>query len=340
MPVLFTQSNYTRLPQFRIQTSILDLKGKLVVEKKAVSTAGLSHIKSLQNNYLLLKSSPEYSLPKILKSSKQGIRYEYVSGSNLQVVLEQALIKKDFPIVDKLVEDFLAFVLSLPVGTAPTSELTQFVNFLSLSKPQLSQLGSKLQVHNPGILDLKMGNFIRQQNNKIYLVDHEWVYDMPIPVKFILWRALFNLIINLQQLIRYASSTEYPSYQLSDLHQCPISWWKLFGFSVSEYKLFAGWESQFQKIVTGRTFSTDSVIYSSASSESDLSEIDSFSTVSAQIPKMLLQFPQHTQRQSLKSQIAATHAQVDLLERDLLKIQSSKFYRLWQGYNALKKVFN
>lgn len=42
----------------------------------------------------------------------------------------------------------------------------------------------------------------------------------------------------------------------------------------------------------------------------------------------------------LKNKIATTQEEIDRLEADLNKIKSAKFFKLWQGYNSLKKLFS
>lgn len=332
MNVLFAQTNFNRLPQFRVQTSIKKTPKGKIVEKKAISEEGSEQIEILQKNYnILINSHLSCSLPKIIKANHQTIQYEFISGTNLQVELELALFSKNYELADKLVQEFISFILSFPKDMVRSTQLTQFADLFSLPFNDFSKFGTEIEAFLPGLLDLKMSNFIRAEKKNMFLVDHEWIYDTAVPVKFILWRVLFNLLTSLQQLIQYATSVEYPSYQLSDLHLCPVSWWHMFNFSVSEYKVFAGWESRFQTLVTGIPFSVESVIYS------DVANLDNFDKIcSFYLP--LTQIPQLFDPQTSLDQIASTQEQITSLENDLFKIQSAKFYKLWQAYNKLKII--
>lgn len=332
MNVLFAQTNFNRLPQFRVQTSIKKTPKGKIVEKKAISKEAYRHIADLETNYqLLLNSKSVFSVPKILKSNEQSIIYEYIDGINLQVELELALFRKNYDLADKLVQEFISFILSFPKDMVRNTQLTQFADLFSLPFNDFSKFGTEIEAFLPGLLDLKMSNFIRAEKKNMFLVDHEWIYDTAVPVKFILWRVLFNLLTSLQQLIQYATAVEYPSYQLSDLHLCPVSWWNMFNFSVSEYKVFAGWESQFQTMVTGEAFSVKNVIYSDIASLNNVEEVCSFYLASTQVPQLL-------DLQNTLDEIAKTQEQISSLENDLSRIQFAKFYKLWQLYNTLKII--
>lgn len=332
MNVLFAQTNFNRLPQFRVQTSIKKTPKGKIVEKKAISKEAYRHIADLETNYqLLLNSKSVFSVPKIVKSNEQLIVYEYIDGTNLQVELELALFSKNYELADKLVQDFISFNQSFPKIMTQAALLTQFAELISTPRIELSQFGTEIEAFLPGFLDLKMSNFIRAKNKNVFLVDHEWIYDTAIPVKFVLWRVLFNLLTSLQQLIQYATAVEYPSYQLSDLHLCPVSWWNMFNFSVSDYKVFAGWESQFQTMVTGEAFSVKNVIYSDIASLNNIEEVCSFYLASTQVPQLL-------DLHNTLDEIAKTQEQITSLENDLSRIQSAKFYKLWQLYNTLKII--
>lgn len=47
-----------------------------------------------------------------------------------------------------------------------------------------------------GILDFNLGNLIINSKGKVYFFDYEWCFNFPIPKDFILFRALFVLLIN------------------------------------------------------------------------------------------------------------------------------------------------
>lgn len=347
MTILYTQTNYSRKPKFRIMTSIKRSKIGLLVEKKALSQTGRQHISNLKKSQLYIsRAYPQIHLPRTLKSTKELIQNEYITGINLQVELEKALFSKNYAQTECVIANFLNFVASLPAQKVSSKEYGEFANLLSLSKSK-AQYFNKMQLGlNPGLLDLKLGNLIRHSTGDMYFVDLEWVYDFYIPIQFIVWRTLFNILNNLQLLIQYATCQNYPSYKLSDICQCPVRWWKMFNFSIAEYRLFAEWEMIFQKYVDGRMRSVDYVIYPNIIKTSQLSLDDKFETISSNIPNMLAQLKDKSEQIShltqqinsqtevveLKEEIAIVHTRVTSLEKDLNIIQSSKFYRLWQIY--------
>lgn len=339
MKLLYTQTNYTRLPAFRLQTSILLSSKGLIIEKKSVSDEGLAHISELQTNQSLIqKNYPTLKLPKIIKTSRNSIQSEFIDGNNLQVELEEALFNKSYAKADEIIKQALSWISALPVTEVERAQFDHFAKFLGFPDIDLKILEPNCRAFRPALLDLKLANLIEHGLN-MYLVDTEWVYDWCVPARFILWRTLFNILINLQGLIQYSASHEFPSYKLSDYHQCPISWWNMFDFSIEEYRTFASWESLFQKYVTGGAFDINSVIYYHVNAKNNFKIIDNYQTISSQIPQILQQIESQSQQIELRDNIAATQHEINRLEADLNKIKSAKFFKLWQGYNSIKKAF-
>ena len=346
MKLLYTQTNYTRLPAFRLQTSILRSSKGLIIEKKSVSDEGLAHITELQKNQSLIqKNYPTLKLPKIIKTSKKSIQYEFIDGKNLQVELEEALFNKSYAKADDIVKKAISWISALSTTEVDRAQIDHFAKFLGFPKLDLRILGPNYNAFRPALLDLKLANLIEHGSN-MYLVDTEWVYDWCVPARFVLWRTLFNTLINLQSLIMYSASHEFPSYKLSDYHQCPISWWNMFDFSLDEYRTFASWESLFQKYVTGGAFDIHTVLYSHVNVKSKFKIVDNYQTTPSQIPQILQQIESQAQQIEsqaqqieLRDKIATTQAQINRLEADLNKIKSANFFKLWQGYNSLKRAF-
>lgn len=338
MKLLYTQTNYTRLPAFRLQTSILRSSQGLNIKKKSVSDEGIAHITELQKNQSLIqKNYPTLKLPEIIKTSRNSIQYEFIDGKNLQVELEEALFNKTYKKADDIVKQAISWISALSATEVDRAQIEHFAKFLGFPKLDLRILGPNCNAFRPALLDLKLANLIEHGSN-MYLVDTEWVYDWCVPARFILWRTLFNILINLQSLIQYSASHEFPCYKLSDYHQCPISWWNMFDFSIDEYRTFARWESLFQKYVTGGVFDINTVLYSHVNVKSEFKIVDSYQTISSKIPQILQQIESQAQNIELREKIVTTQTEINRLEADLNNIKSAKYFKLWQGYNSLKKA--
>jgi len=128
------------------------------------------------------------------------------------------------------------------------SELEKFQNLLekfpsennTLSSDFINIFGdfSKKQNYRllyPGVLDLNFDNIIKDKKGNLHLIDYEWTFNFAIPTRYILYRSIFNIFIEL----RYLQNKDITLETIENHFQ----------FTLDEIKTYLKWEENFQRYV-------------------------------------------------------------------------------------------
>ena len=160
-----------RKKQYRIETSILEINGKNVIQKKAMNRDALKHILDIEENCRILSDMyGKEHVVKCQKISENIIWMEYIEAKSLSMVLITLLKNKMFKQFYVLLDKYIFFILK---------------NYKIYEDFSLNEINGIKRKYN---LDLTFDN-IFLKNDKFIITDYEWLVDK-VDKNFVLYRAL------------------------------------------------------------------------------------------------------------------------------------------------------
>ena len=194
MRVLYARYNRHRLPEFQLQTSVLQKDGKLVVEKRAITKAACPHIATLIRLHRELEPMARTPLrqPAILNESEDAVQFEFVRAPRLDGLWMDAFFARDKDAFVSMLDDYHRFLVGgFPVVDKfnvpqATRDVFDGVDLDALAQERLFLERSFLDPIPDNIL-VKDGSF--------YVVDNEWAVEGSLPVSYVLYRGLFEFFV-------------------------------------------------------------------------------------------------------------------------------------------------
>ncbi len=190
--VLYVKLNNDRHEQFRISTSILRNSNQMAVSKAPLTEQAKNHIKTLQKNITLMPDGiPFQNLAGEIK--KETIVYQFLTGMSLDQEIGKLIQDSRInDIVELLHQVFDAYgQAALPKMNFQTEEFQKVFGSKKLER--------KLDCICPANIDMICDNLFRAGDGW-QVIDCEWVLDIPVPLTFIIWRAINELYTNHQEL--------------------------------------------------------------------------------------------------------------------------------------------
>ena len=182
---------YRKFPEnrgrrFRMETDIVSGPEGKYVSKTPVFPEGKKHVeKTLELTGKLteaLSALPHVSVcqPEI---SGEGLRYAFAKGVSLRELIKERAEKKDFEGVGHLLDRFTGLVYfgSTETDFEPTEDFTKIFGDCGFS--------GRTAVSPVTDLDLIFEN-VFVDGDDWTLIDCEWTFDFPIPLKYVLYRAV------------------------------------------------------------------------------------------------------------------------------------------------------
>ncbi len=243
--------NFWRLEKFHTYTILAEEHGKKVIYKCAATEKSKPFIKSIAKNE---KLNAEYLkgrfdvLCGLLE--KDQIKYDYLTYPSLKDEIIFHMRQRHYKKANDLFEKYVDKIRSLKtIKTTPTEFLKKFVSNAVAHLPKIDCL-------TRGLLDLTPDNILIDGDRWIAL-DNEWSFDFPMPVMFLIFRAIQTLAVVSQSEIRKAANKANPVIGILAgrlrTYYVPVSWMKYITYyDVSLWRTFK-WELGFQQYVTGST---------------------------------------------------------------------------------------
>lgn len=230
--IQYVKYNLSRKKNFRIKTSIMKEGNNLFVIKEPLGEDSLPFFESLSVKYKLLnQESLPFKINKILQQNSRGknLVFEFIEGETLLSILKNRAetldkngIKSIFMTLEKLIEEL------------PSTESIPIKEFSEIFGTFKNKIYKNTML---GILDLNLDNLIIDKKSKINLIDFEWLFQFPIPKRYIFYRAIYYAYMQLRKTLSNVLSIEKIEQE--------------FNFSESEIKEYLLWESCFQEYVYG-----------------------------------------------------------------------------------------
>jgi len=242
-------SNSFRLDKFATRTSLGEIDGKKFVYKSAITDEAKPFLEqtmaSERKNAEYLKGRFEV-LCGTLKGDR--IEYEYLPYQSLTAEIAAALCRGDYHGANELFQDYVKRLRSLP------RELVVPKEFFVAITGNANFSNQKMDCLSRGVLDLIPRNILVNGERWI-VIDNEWSFDFPVPIAFVLFRAIRGLAISLQIDIRKATCMANPAIGMFNLgfstYYVPVSWAEYIGDDHMVISQMHQWEMEFQRYLLG-----------------------------------------------------------------------------------------
>lgn len=237
-----------RAEPFRTRTIITEEDGKKVVYKCAASEKSKTFIRELvtkeRTNAAYLRGQFDVHAGTL---EEDRAKYDYLPYPSLVDRMQFHMREGDFQAAQELLERYVQKIEALETTTTIPEE------FLMLVANQ-DNYNYKCKCLCRGLLDLTPKNILLSGNRWIVL-DNEWSFDFPVPIVFVLFRAIRELAIALQAEIRQITSEDTPALGVfaTGLHTyyIPLVWIKYIITNDISLRRLIGWEVGFWQYTMG-----------------------------------------------------------------------------------------
>ncbi len=181
----YVKLNNDRRNRFRIATSIELWEGERVVVKEPLTEEAGAHIDALMKNSHMTPE-PRFQNISGTRLPDGGIRYPFLKGDSLEKEMKGLIEEgKADEIIRTLHQVFDTYGRN---GTVSDQYHTEdFARVFGEEK-----LDVALSCVKPANIDLICDNIFRDGDG-YQIIDCEWVFDMPVPTAFIIWRCINEL---------------------------------------------------------------------------------------------------------------------------------------------------
>ena len=205
--VLYAKMNHDRGAAYRIQTIILE-KGQKDQERRRSVQRGILHEKArvhMERMHEREMEQKEQYVPfcdssyrvKLLAGTgtSDGVyTYPYLEGISLTHEIARAAAQRDKESAGRVLREAVGVLEELICGGSDRQETgtPDSREFAGVFGPARSEREYRMAC--PANIDLIFDNLILE-DDVLYVIDGEWVFDFSVPVLFILWRALNELYV-------------------------------------------------------------------------------------------------------------------------------------------------
>lgn len=225
--LLFLKYSVERDEKYRIRTEIVrKADGTKIVRKVPYTKEAEAHVKKIKQWETVLSKQYEDADVKVNQCTltDKGAEFEFLKGETLEDVLDQYLLQGDFAGFITEIQNY-------------AKKVEQLVN------PKATNI------------DLIFSNIILV-DGKWNVIDYEWTFEVDIPVKFIIHRAI----------ALYCAQKKHFGLQSADI--C-----RMIGISEGEQQRFLEWEHELQLHLLGHTKTMDALQLQYAGKIIDMKEL-------------------------------------------------------------------
>lgn len=231
MQLIYSKFSNERAEQFGIRTDILMDDGKKVIRKSPAGEASREHVGNLLHWYHALSESFEGTPVRIseCRYEDNAAYFEFIKGISLEEKLDNLLESNRLKEFQETITAYFEILLQEEC-------LQEFVSTEAFEK-----IFGKVHFAEPAKarkvtdIDLVFSNVILGEDGQYTLIDYEWSWDFPIPIKYVIYRCLrYYILTNPKRNV--LSLTEYcHKFEISD----------------EDRTIFEQMEEHFQRYVSG-----------------------------------------------------------------------------------------
>ncbi|MCF0145020.1 MAG: glycosyltransferase, partial [Eubacterium sp.] len=265
--VLYVKSSKDRAPEHAILTRICtNRSGELFVEKRPAVPEAAVHVRKLEEifdklsgiypkaglrpNMCLSDRNSGESLKRCTEENTawnnraadgktEAVRFAWAEGQTLEKILDDLCKDGKREEAERLFTDYLTQITAL--AGEPFEKTEDFVRVFGDA-----DLPDGLSASRDGNIDLLLHNVLLPDSSKTEdgtVIDYEWTFDFPVPVRFVLYRILYYRFVHL-------GMSEDPAAR---------KWYARFGISESEQSSFENMERCFQQYILGTRHTIDEI---------------------------------------------------------------------------------
>lgn len=183
--LIYSKFSNERNSKYAIETSIVENDSARWVCKKPLYEEGKQHFENMKSAYLGLTTMfPKGELAiQPYEEADDGMRFPYVEGADMESLLHDTYNSQGYEAVLRRIKEYFDMIKKYS-STEMFEKTNEFVQmFGDFDFPQETKCG---KFNN---LDYGFANVIISENRQT-LIDYEWTMDFPIPLEFLLYRAL------------------------------------------------------------------------------------------------------------------------------------------------------
>lgn len=182
---IYSKITKERRKPFQIETYIMKDGDKRLVIKRALTKEAEAHIRNMSDYYE--KNKKEGILCPAEMISEDEVAFEFLTGKSLCNTMLDALADKDevrFLSLLRMYDEVIRRNVDIEKHIfIPEAQFVQV--FGEVSFPDEMECGKEMNI------DMSFDNIMKDQTNSDYkIIDYEWVLPFPIPIKFVIYRAV------------------------------------------------------------------------------------------------------------------------------------------------------
>lgn len=240
MKKIYSKFTKERDKRFQIETAIyVTENGKKAISKRALLPEGQEHIENMYQNYQYFKGQGVCLLTPCRIENK-AVFFDFITGDSYYTQILQALENKDQARLQDVLEKYKNIFDTMYHEQAPFEKTEKFVSIFG----DMDIPAEMLSVKRLNI-DLTFDNLVESGENT-FVLDYEWIFDFPIPVKFAIYRALFAVALKHKATLNKLM-TENELFDYFDIHE-------------EDRKLFAKMNDGFMHYVEGKDYSYSRIL--------------------------------------------------------------------------------
>lgn len=232
--VIYSKYSNDRRKENQVRTDIVRNGGNLEVHKIPMSNDAIEHIELMFKHFQSLRNILKNSLFDInnTKRCEFGLVHEYLNGRSIEQILDYYLEQEEYDELLNYIEKYISNLKQMA-----TQEFCLTESFLEIFGNEVKNCSAEWFGKQKSLpltnVDLIFPNII-VENERWNMIDFEWTYEFPIPVNFVIYRA-----------IHYYQEGKRSSQIVSKFDLYEVA-----GLDREECKLYRDMETNFQSYLT------------------------------------------------------------------------------------------
>jgi hypothetical protein len=237
----------SRRQEFQTRTVLCEKDGKKWVYKEALTGSSQEFVRRLIDKEKSIEAffGDVFSVNKgVLEGDR--VRYAYLPFQSLADRMKGLLANNGYREANRLFDEYVDRMHKLNRRNAVAEEFFKSIVKRTFDRP--------LEVFTVGTADLTPRNIFLTDSRWVVL-DSEWVFDFAVPVVFVIFRAIFEMAVLMQQEIRASIFSDNPAMALFGCrfrkYYVPLAWLRHVVTNEASFDTLLSWEAGFQDYVMG-----------------------------------------------------------------------------------------
>lgn len=238
MNTIYSKYNRERSQEFQVETIIMrSSNDKRIVKKRPLSSKSSLHIKNIYANYFLLCELYKDTNLKIVpvKLVSDGVEFPYIEGESIDFILLNTLLTNGKDSFLKEVVKYYDFINDICGNRKETGEFISDEKFYEIFGQHVT-IPNSTWVNTTNI-DMTFDNILKNEDGELCLIDYEWVFNIKIPLSFVMYRSISNFYIKHNEYVQNIISKDFV--------------FDYIGINAEIRLVFKKMESKFQQFVFG-----------------------------------------------------------------------------------------